>query len=55
MQEFVAGTSGVLIYFVIAAGVALLSRHFFKIPDEIFRKILHCILLASFLFFVFGF
>lgn len=55
MQEFVAGTSGVLIYFVIAASVALLSRHFFKIPDEIFRKILHCILLASFLFFVFGF
>lgn len=55
MQEFIAGTSGVLIYFVVAASVALLSRHFFKIPDEIFRKILHCILLASFLFFVFGF
>lgn len=55
MQEFVVGTSGVLIYFVIAASAALLSRYFLKIPDEIFRKILHCILLASFLFFVFGF
>ena len=55
MQEFVVGTSGVFIYFVIAASVALLSRYSFKIPDEIFRKILHCILLASFLFFVFGF
>ncbi len=29
MQEIIAGTSGVLIYFVVAASVALLSRHFF--------------------------
>lgn len=55
MYEFLMGTSYVMIYFVVAASVALLSRHFFKIPDEIFRKTLHGILLASFLFFVFGF
>ena len=55
MYEFITGTGQVLIYFVVAASVALLSRFFFKIPNEIFRKILHTILLASFLFFVFGF
>ncbi len=55
MQEFVAGAGSVLLYYVIAASVALLCRHFFRIPDEIFRKTLHGILLVSFLFFVFCF
>lgn len=39
MQEFVAGTSGVLIYFIIAASVALLSRHFLKFRMKYFGKI----------------
>ena len=55
MQELISGTSGVLIYFVIAASIALACRFLFRIPDEIFRKILHTILLASLNFFVFGF
>jgi len=55
MQEFLVGAGSVIIYFIIAASVALVSRFFIKIPDELFRKILHCILLGSLLAFVFGF
>ena len=42
-------------YFVLLAGAALLCRFMIKIPDEVFRKFLHCILLGSLLVFVFGF
>ena len=44
-----------LIYFVCAAAPALLCRSLIRIPDELFRKILHCILLGSLPVFVFGF
>ena len=47
MQEFITGTSIIIVYFIIAAGSALTCRRLIKIPDEIFRKILHCILLGS--------
>lgn len=55
MQEFIIGTGGVLIYFAVAASIALACRFFFKIPDEIFRKTLHTILLMSLLVFVYAF
>ncbi len=55
MQEFLSGASVVIIYFVIAASVAIGCRMLIKIPNELFRKILHCILLGSLLGFVFGF
>lgn len=55
MQQFLAGASIVIFYFVIAAGTAIICRLLIKIPDELFRKILHCILLGSLLAFVFGF
>ena len=45
----------VILYFVIAASTAIACRFLIKIPNEVFRKILHCILLGSLLIFVFGF
>lgn len=55
MQEIITGTGAILIYFVIAASSALTCRFLIRIPDEIFRKILHCILLGSLLIFIFCF
>lgn len=55
MQEFFIGTGAILIYFIIAAGSALTCRILIRIQDEIFRKILHCILLGSLLIFIFCF
>lgn len=55
MQELLMGTNTVLFYFAIAATTALLCRVLIRIPDELFRKILHCILLGSFPVFLFGF
>ena len=55
MQEFWMGLGWVTVYFVICASCAFLCRVLFKIPDEVFRKALHCILLGSLLAFAFGF
>lgn len=55
MQEFLTGAGIVILYFIVAASVAIACRFLIKIPDELFRKILHCILLGSLLPFVFGF
>jgi len=55
MQELWAGTQAILIYFAIAAGTALGCRLLIRIPDEIFRKTLHCILLGSLPVFLFAF
>lgn len=55
LQEFLHGAEWVVIYFIIAAGSVLGCRFLFKIPDEIFRKILHSVLLMSLLVFVYGF
>jgi len=55
MQEFLEGTKAVLIYFAIAASTALGTRVLIRIPDELFRKILHCILLGSLPVFLFSF
>lgn len=55
MSAVVHGFGNVLIYFVIAASVALLLRRFAPIKDEVFRKGLHCILLGSLLVLVFSF
>lgn len=42
-------------YFVISASLALLSRLFTKLPDEVFRKLLHLILIGSAPVFLFVF
>lgn len=55
MQVFLSGVPALMVYFVVAAGSALTCRVLIRIPDELFRKILHCILLGSLLVFVFCF
>ena len=55
MQEFFVGLATVCVYFIICASVSLLFRKIIKIPDELFRKILHFILLTSLFVFVFAY
>ena len=55
MQEFFVGLATVCVYFIICASVSLIFRKIIKIPDELFRKILHFILLTSLLVFVFAY
>lgn len=55
MQEFLYGAGIVCIYFVIAASSMLTLRWFVKIPDELFRKLLHFILLGAYIPFAFAF
>ena len=52
MNPILAGTINVILYFGFAAGTALLCRLFFPIENELFRKILHFILLGSLLVFI---
>lgn len=47
MQEFLYGILILCGYFIFAALIAVTCRKLFKIPDEIFRKVLHFILLTS--------
>ena len=49
MQAFFAGLGVLAIYFVVCASIAFICRRFLRIPDEVFRKILHGILLGSLL------
>ena len=55
MQEFLMGAGIVCIYYVVAASSIFAVRWLTKIPDELFRKILHFILLLSYIPFAFGF
>lgn len=55
MQELLRGASIVCLYYIIAATVLLTCRYLFRIPDELFRKTLHFVLLASYIPFVFAF
>lgn len=55
MSDLLHGAGIVVIYFVVAASAAFLCRMFFTIPNEIFRKTLHFILLASYIPFIFAF
>ena len=55
MQEFLHGAGVVCIYFGIAASAALCARKLIQIPDELFRKTLHFILLFSYIPFAFAF
>lgn len=47
MQELLLGFAIIAVYFICAALLAILARFLIKIPDEVFRKILHLILLFS--------
>lgn len=55
MQELLRGAGTVCLYFVIAASTMLFLRWLIRIPDELFRKILHSILLISYIPFAFAF
>ena len=55
MAQIFISIGVLLAYFVIMASIALVCRFTIHIPDELFRKILHCILLGSLLPFVFAF
>lgn len=55
MQEFFKGLIVLFAYFIICASVALVCRKTIKIPNEIFRKTLHFILLSSLFVFVFAY
>jgi dolichol kinase len=52
MREFLLGVLYLLIYYLFCASSALLLRLKTKIEDEVFRKLLHCILLGSMLVWV---
>lgn len=49
LKELGSGLGVILMYYVIAAGLAVLLRIFSEIRHESFRKLLHCILLGSLL------
>jgi len=49
MNPILSGTLNLIIYFIIAVIIAFGCRILFTIPNEIFRKTLHFILLGSFL------
>ncbi|MBR5490494.1 MAG: phosphatidate cytidylyltransferase [Oscillospiraceae bacterium] len=55
MQEFLHGIFVFAAYLIPAAIIMLLVRKFIKIPDELFRKILHFILLGAYIPLVFAF
>lgn len=55
INELLFGFAKIGIYFVICASIALICRFLIKIPTEIFRKILHLILVGSVFIWTYGF
>ena len=55
MNPFFYGTLVTVLYIFAAAGVVFTARALVKIPDELFRKILHFILLGAYIPLVFAF
>lgn len=55
MAEFIFGTQIFLLYLLVLASFFLTVRAFVKIPDELFRKILHFILLGAYIPLCFAF
>ena len=55
MDEFLRGAGIFLGYVISLALIFLLARAFLKIPDELFRKLLHFILLGAYIPLVFAF
>ena len=55
MQPFLYGAVITVLYIIVAAGIILLARKFLTIPDELFRKTLHFILLGAYIPLVFAF
>ena len=55
MNELLHGVSVFAVYLIPAAVIMLTARKFLKIPDELFRKILHFLLLGAYFPFLFAF
>ena len=55
MQPFLYGVGITVLYIIVAAGSIFLARKFFRIPDELFRKMLHFVLLGAYIPLVFAF
>lgn len=55
MTAFLYGTAAFLAFVIPAAVIMLTARALMKIPDELFRKILHFILLGAYIPLVFSF
>lgn len=55
MHELFHGAAAFVLYVVPAASIMFAIRHFTQIPDELFRKILHFILLGAYFPFLFAF
>lgn len=55
MQEFLYGSSAVVLYIIIMASSMIAARIFIKIPNELFRKILHFILLGAYIPLIYAF
>ncbi len=55
MQAFLYGTGITVLYIIIAAVIMLTVRRLCRIPDELFRKILHFILLGAYIPLTFAF
>lgn len=49
MNELITGFGILAVYFLVAASTALICHKLIRIPDEVFRKTLHLILLTSLL------
>ena len=55
MLEYLHGAGIICAYFIVAATIAIVIRNLTKIPDELFRKLLHFILQGSYILFAFAF
>lgn len=55
MQEIMMGAKVIGLYIIPAVSIMLIARKVLKVPDELFRKILHFILLGAYVPFLFGF
>ena len=55
MQEFLRGSGIVCLYFAVAASSMFAARRLIRIPDELFRKLLHFVLQISYILFAFAF
>ena len=55
MHPFLFGTLITTLYIAVAVGIMFIARKLIKIPDELFRKILHFILLGAYIPLCFAF
>ena len=55
MQTFLSGVGITALYIIVAVGIMLLVRKCFTIPNELFRKALHFVLLGAYIPLVFAF